>query len=272
MKYTVIHETACSGCGVDLTQLDSVQVHYSVKDEEFDRFSYVNPDGRLVDVSGMIASGFHAGSYCSVCGEPLEELVEELVDDVVDQEDCNWYIRYEGTGNVDGPISRSDALQRAEQAEGMVFHAHIFEPEFVVSSEVKSLVDALQSCKDATLLIRNISQRAIDALILLSKKPEMSAEDASLVAELKSIQGAMLVARTGKDDAIGSLCRRVIDRITNFSREILITGNIEGGVLDLDELPPGVKVVIRDYDTQETNSDYVEENERGSFVPVRFGK
>jgi hypothetical protein len=44
----------------------------------------------------------------------------------------------------------------------------------------------------------------------------------------------------------------------------VVTGRIEGGVLDLDVLPDGVEVDIRDYDTDGVDEDIVDEDETGS--------
>lgn len=72
--FTVHHPLVCV-CGADLTFPGAVQVHVSCAGEEFDVLSHVTSDGELVDTEdGLVANGYHAGSWCSECGELLDEL------------------------------------------------------------------------------------------------------------------------------------------------------------------------------------------------------
>ena len=82
------HETACPECKADLTQPDSVSVHYATQRERtFEQPSQIKPAkddptwGRLEDPEGLVRAGLHAGSYCAACDESLDELIPDPGDD-----------------------------------------------------------------------------------------------------------------------------------------------------------------------------------------------
>jgi len=89
--------------------------------------------------------------------------------------------------------------------------------------------------------------------------PGSSHEDVErLLSEMKSVAEAEIVIPKRNKE----LVQRAIDTILFLSREKVVTGVIDGGVLHLDELPPGVSVDIRDYDTEGVDEEeYAELNE-----------
>jgi len=82
-------------------------------------------------------------------------------------------------------------------------------------------------------------------------------------AEVEGLLADLRGMKDGEDDALGELCQRAADTITLLCNERLVTGTIQGGVLDLDPLPLGVSVDIRDYDTDGVDSENLEEAEDG---------
>lgn len=84
--YVVRHPLKCE-CGEDLTQPESVEVHISADEQEFDRLSSVDENGLLRDMDNLIANGYHAGSCCWGCGEQIDELFNEVDEGVIKRAD-----------------------------------------------------------------------------------------------------------------------------------------------------------------------------------------
>lgn len=72
--WTKRHDPECHACHANLTVVDSVCVHFSAADQEFDRLSCLDAHGFLVDVDRLIENGYHAGSHCRRCGTLLDEI------------------------------------------------------------------------------------------------------------------------------------------------------------------------------------------------------
>jgi hypothetical protein len=143
----------------------------------------------------------------------------------------NWYVRYEGTGEVQGPMSRDEALLRAGEADCLVFHERIFEPQFVASEEVK-------------VLLRRVAEQRRQ----IEERPKLDLDHQSILDVIIEA-GEMIILLSAKKR---------------------ITGTIEGGVLSLDEVPAGVSIDVRDYDVV-GEEDYFEEDEEGrTFSPFRW--
>lgn len=70
----IFHEINC-GCGADLTQQNSVRVHLSTEQHEWDELAYVTQGGELQHA--LANQGAHAGSYCVACDNQIEELEED---------------------------------------------------------------------------------------------------------------------------------------------------------------------------------------------------
>lgn len=156
-KYSVEHETDCPSCGADLTQSDSISVHISAGGHEFDILSSVDTDGLLQDTDDrVIASGFHAGSNCNECDEQLDELLAD-----------QWYVRFEATGEIAGPMTKDKALSTVD---GMAFSENIFSPRFVTTPEVEKILRQLQSMEENDPPGKSLLQAIIDTITLLSAK------------------------------------------------------------------------------------------------------
>lgn len=130
----------------------------------------------------------------------------------------DWYVKYEGTNEISGPMSKEDALQRAERADGMIFNEKIFEPEFVTSEEVRIMIAELKSIREAMAIIRM--------------------ED----------HGQGGVVFEGEDDAVGTVLQRVSDALILLSREKMVEATVEDGVFNVVKMSLGVRLVCRNYD------------------------
>jgi hypothetical protein len=133
-----------------------------------------------------------------------------------------WYVKHEGTGSILGPLTKDEALGMAD-TDCMVFSDDIFSPSFVLTSEAKELVIEMRD-------------------------------------ELQITPGT--ITRQNTNTKFRALLQRSIDTITLLSREKLVTGSIEGGVLSLGDVPDGVAVDIRDFDVEGVEA-LVEEDENG---------
>lgn len=138
----------------------------------------------------------------------------------------NWYVKFEGTGVISGPMSHEKAEYYAEAAVGLVFSEAVFEQEEVVNfpSKVEDLL------KDLHLHVMPLSV----------------GKDYNL------------------DNRLSSLCQRAIDTITNLSREKVVRGTIQGGVLSLEDVPAGVTVDIKDYDCEGVDEENLNKDETGT--------
>jgi hypothetical protein len=76
-----------------------------------------------------------------------------------------------------------------------------------------------------------------------------------------------------REDAVGNLCQRAEDAITLLSAKKLVHGTVEGGILDISEVSPGIEVVVNDYDIQEVDEDRLSEDEDGRrCVRLEYGE
>lgn len=77
------------------------------------------------------------------------------------------------------------------------------------------------------------------------------------------------VTRYVNTDPLGGILQRAIDMITFLSREKVVSGTIEGGVLSLDKVPAGVVVDIRDYDVEGMEEDVLLRDDKGgTYFPA----
>lgn len=107
-----------------------------------------------------------------------------------------WYVRYDGTGEISGPMSKDEALDKANQADGMVFSDGIFEL-YHVPEDVTALVNELVGIEKTppTPLI-DLGKRAAHKLVLLSRPHEVTATVVSGVFSVETIdRGVHLVVR-----------------------------------------------------------------------------
>lgn len=78
-KHEKNHPIVCEVCGADLCEPDSIVIHFSDGEKEVNTVkSCVNNDGHLVDPTGQVMIGMHAGSYCAACDELLDELLDDI--------------------------------------------------------------------------------------------------------------------------------------------------------------------------------------------------
>lgn len=137
----------------------------------------------------------------------------------------NWYVKYEGTGEISGPMTQDEALSivgkdGGDAADGLVFSENIFSPKFVTTPEVEGLLAEMKSVAEAGIVIPHV------------------------------IQEVMM---------------RAIDMIIFLSREKVVSGTIQGGVLDLDPIPEGVTVDIRDRDCDGIDENKLEKDDQGYY-------
>lgn len=186
MKYPI----QCATCDWTHTDPDSIRAYLAANNEVFSRLCPGNsnpvasrskcfnlePDGTFdCSVTAFRLSGEELKLsdvdcllVCAECGHGLQG--ESLM---------KWYVRDLGTGKVDGPMYQGEAdimQQRMEQA--VMFHARIFEPQFVPTEEVELLLNDLKKAarlqgfgRSATdLWLAELLRKAIDALILISRE------------------------------------------------------------------------------------------------------
>lgn len=82
----------------------------------------------------------------------------------------NWYVKYEQTGKIDGPLTKEKALAFAEGGDGMAFSEQIFESQFVTSEDVENLLSDLRETRTKPVRydIDQLCKRAVDVITLLS--------------------------------------------------------------------------------------------------------
>jgi hypothetical protein len=71
---------ACPHCGDDLTAADGgVLLVLSVAGRTVETSSSLAPDGALLDTEDdAVANGYHSGTYCGCCGEPLTDWEDDV--------------------------------------------------------------------------------------------------------------------------------------------------------------------------------------------------
>jgi len=71
--YEYHYDVTCPECGADLRQEGAVTVSFSNGDRvTHEDPSQLDEDGKLLDPSGMVAAGYHAGTECTKCKENLD--------------------------------------------------------------------------------------------------------------------------------------------------------------------------------------------------------
>jgi len=152
------------------------------------------------------------GSHAGSCCSNCGEELDELQGLEVEKQRLQWYVRF-GTGEISGPMSKDRAFNTSAvvYADGKVFNEQIFSPKFSTSPEVDEVLDDL----------RRVFNRVDDC-----------------------VSGRVV-----------RIVGQAIDMITLLSREksknVVIECSLEGGLLDVEsEMPPGVTLVVRDYDIE----------------------
>lgn len=76
--FDIFHPVACPDCGHNLRQSNAIRVEFSDGERTINEaLSQTTEDGALIDPTGQVAIGQHAGSYCDACDVLLDELEEE---------------------------------------------------------------------------------------------------------------------------------------------------------------------------------------------------
>lgn len=139
-----------------------------------------------------------------------------------------WYLRHED-GEIWGPMSQQEAQDMRDRLDDSVmFSEELFAQTVVLSEEVTSVLAGLRELQ--RILVRGLWGKDAD------------------IREFDLSQDEL---------------QKAIDVITNLSREKVVTGSIEGGVLSLGEVSEGVTVDIRDFDVEGVDPELVEEDENG---------
>jgi hypothetical protein len=239
--FLIRHALLCTNedCKADLTQDGAVDVHYVVGHAEFDIPSKLDSAGLLVDNEGLIALGKHGGSVCIACNEQLDEL--EISPVLVDEEDGEeappWYVLWDGTREISGPMSKKDALDVAPFNNGFAFSGEMFESSHIT--------EALQA-----------------QLSLLLK--ERISTVADLVRDLTALRTNVSVkaAYATVHDRVNEICRRAAESLLYFSGAFAqnsygqVYVEVRSGVADVgDPLPRGITVFIDDYDVDGSGGD-----------------
>jgi len=82
--------------------------------------------------------------------------------------------------------------------------------------------------------------------------PQISVDVEELIEQLEKV-------------LVGELREKTVSTLTALGEVRIVTGVIQGGVLELDVLPEGVEVDIRDRDCDGQDEDNLEEDARGSY-------
>lgn len=177
---------------------------------------------------------------------------EELQQNATLQVSFDEFIMVVGWG-----ISKS-----GDEADGILDHGHHYLVSVIdtegspvsISDEVADLIAYLRGLKDDeddTLSVQ--CDRIIDALVLLSGQA-LTVDVAGLMVELDKV-------------LVGDLRERTAKALISLSAKKVVTGSIEGGVLSIEEVSPGVTVSINDYD----NGEDEDENGR-TCCKLEFGE
>ncbi len=110
--------------------------------------------------------------------------------------ETKWYVRWEGTGEVAGPMSNEEAFAMAERIDGMIFSGDIFSPKIVTIPEVEAVLTEMRGIEQFVgpgllAISADLLRRAIDTITLLSVKlhvPENS-EVEDLLRTARVMQG-----------------------------------------------------------------------------------
>lgn len=172
----------------------------------------------------------------------------------------NWYVKHGGTEEISGPMTKEEALSKADQADGMIFSENIFPPKFVTTPEVEGLLHELKGIRESLEIIREgeddavglVMKQAIDTITFLSVEqvPGVTRLPRSVEELLGDLHGVKNRVEDHVSGRVVQVVGRAIDTITLLSRPKVVTGSIREGVLTLKEVSEGVSVDIRDYDVR----------------------
>lgn len=154
-----------------------------------------------------------------------------------------WYVRdLSGEGSLLGPYDRDEALSVADRVDGSVFSEELLKPRFTSSDEADALLRELHDLRG-----------------MVSKSHDSTADASRILAFCD--EGEMT-----------NLLQQASDMIVLLSREKLVTGRIESGVLDFDPLPQGVRIKVDDYDVEGcANPDDLERDDEDRLhTPLEF--
>jgi len=189
----------------------------------------------------------------------------------------NWYVKYEVTKTIDGPFTEEQALRVAGDMEGMAFSEKIFEPKFVTTEEVETLLAEMRIRANekqqglTSVKVKELLKQAADTIVLLSAEKVITSEEVeNLLTDLRSYssdkQRKMLHEALGIQDAnqIEEFMNKAADTIVLLSAEKVIECSIQGGVFSVEsDIPVGVKLEVNDYDAESYDEDDLDEDESG---------
>lgn len=108
----------------------------------------------------------------------------------------SWYVIYQGTGEISGPMTKERALVMAEEMEGLVFSEDIFSPKIVTTPEVEELLHELKGIREAKEIIRDgeydavglVLKRAMEAISSLPREmPSTSRREVVTTPEVEDL-------------------------------------------------------------------------------------
>lgn len=108
----------------------------------------------------------------------------------------------------------------------------------------------------------------VDDMIMFQEtlfEPRMMSDDIA-----QSVHNLCQMAGEMSGTTVGDVCRKAAELLVNLSREKLITGKIQGGVLDFDALPLGVRIKVDDYDVDGVDDDLERDDEDRLYTPLEF--
>ena len=156
-----------------------------------------------------------------------------------------WYVRWEGTNEISGPMSKQEALDATGDGSGMAFSEGVFEP-YHVPADTTLLVNELLAIKRVTML--DLCKRAADMLVILSRPRE--------VAGVSGVVTSLLSASSDADKVAGFVelspneAKDIANDLTLLARPREVMATVRGGVFEVETIAQGVHLVVRDYDVE----------------------
>lgn len=134
----------------------------------------------------------------------------------------NWYVKYNGTGEISGPVHQKTALSMAEQFDGMAFSEEIFSVEELLH-ELKGLRTSMEIMRngedDAIGLLCGRISNALISQELASKDIEegLGAETCGIIRELRALSVDVILRGSDRQT-----CHNAADALVQLSRSEVI--------------------------------------------------
>lgn len=150
--------------------------------------------------------------------------------------------------NKTAPGEENEVCERAIRVLTFLCHERPLSSDESLLDDLRSMKDESEHPSSAPVTrdrLGDLCQRAIDSIVLLNRESTV----------VTSSEVADLITQLGPECSNGGQCDpkvldRAIDALVSLSREKVVLATVRDGIFEIDEMPSGIKVKVRDFNLE----------------------